>query len=98
MFYFELYDDTKLQGLKHSKKINIVNDAVKLYRKEYPLNLTKKFLSIIAVCCIPALISFFLISGSIAIAWFTISILILNIKNAADESQKIKPYLDHVIK
>lgn len=97
MFYFELYDDTRLQGLKHSKKVNIVNNAVRLYRKDYPLNLCKRLLSIFIVCCIPALILLFLVNGSLAIGWFSLSILILNIKFAGDESPQVKPYLDQVI-
>lgn len=97
MFYFELYDDTRLQGLKHSKKINIVNDAVRLYRKDYPLNLSKRLLSIFIVCCIPALILLFLVSSSLAIGWLSLSAFILNIKLAGSESSQIKPYLDQVI-
>lgn len=98
MFYFELYDDNRLQGLKHSKKINIVNNAVRLFRKDYPLNLNKRLLPIFIVCCIPALISLFLVSGSLAISWFSLSIFILNIKFASDESPQVRPYLDQVIK
>ena len=97
VFYFELYDDTRLQGLKYSRKIKLVNDAVKLYRKDYPLNLTKRLLSIFIVCGIPALISLFMVSGGLAIGWFSLSILILNIKIAGDESPQVKPYLDQLI-
>ncbi len=98
MFYFKLYDDKRLQGLKHSKKINIVNDAVKLYRKDHPLNLTRRLLSIFIVCCIPALILLLLVGGSLAFGWFSLSIIFWNIIAAGNESSQVKPYLDHVIK
>jgi hypothetical protein len=98
VFYFELYDDTRLKGLKHSKKINLVNDAVRLYRKDNPLNLTRILLSIFIICCIPALILFLLVGSSLAIGWFSLSILGLNIKTAHDESPLVKPYLEQTVK
>jgi hypothetical protein len=87
----------RLRGFKHSKKINIVNDAVKLYRKDSPLNLSKVLLSIFIVCLIPALLSYFFVGVNLAVAWFSISILGLNIKTARDETSQIEPYLDQVI-
>jgi hypothetical protein len=97
MFYFELYADKRLQGLKQSRKINIVNDAVKLYRNDFPLNLSKRLLSIFIVCCIPSLIAFFLLGGGFAVGWFSLSITILDMKNSNDESPQIRPYLDQVL-
>lgn len=98
MFYFKLYDDMRLKNFKHSKKINIVNDAVKLYRKDSPLNLSKVLLTIFIACLIPALLSYFFVGANLAIAWFSISILGLNIKTARDETPLVEPYLDQVIK
>jgi len=98
VFYFKLYDDARLNGLKHSKKINIVNDAVTLYRKDSPFNFSKALLSIFIVCLIPALFSYLFVGVNLAVAWFSISILGLNIKTASDETPLIKPYLEQVIK
>ena len=98
VFYFKLYDDMRLKNLKHSQKINIVNDAVKLYRKDCPINLSKVLLTILIVCLIPAILSYFFVGANLAIGWFSISILGLNIKTARDETSLVEPYLDQVIK
>jgi len=82
MFYFKLYDDKRLKGLKHRKKIEVVNNAVKLYRNDKPLNLTTRLLTMLTWCGIPALILFLVFSFSFAIGWFALSIFILNIKLA----------------
>lgn len=97
MFYFELYDDIRLQNLKHFKKVDVVNKAVKLYRKDKPLNLRKVVLSIFTICLIPALIFYFIFGVSLAVGWLSLSVFTLNIKAANNETPEVKPYLDQVI-
>jgi hypothetical protein len=97
VFYFKLYDDKRLKHLKHSKKIEIVNKAVKLYRKDKPLNITNRLLTILIWCGVPALVLLLIFSFSFAIGWFALSIVILGIKTANDESAEIEPYLHKVL-
>jgi hypothetical protein len=97
VFYFKLYDDKRLKDLKHSKKIEIVNKAVKLYRKDKPLNITSRLMAMLIWCGIPAVVLFFVFNFSSAIAWFALSIFILDIKLANDESADVETYLDQVL-
>ncbi|MDP2562340.1 hypothetical protein [Psychrobium sp. 1_MG-2023] len=97
MFYFKLYDDKRLKDLKHSKKIEIVNNAVKLYRKDKPLNITSRLLTVLIWCGIPSLILFLVFSFSFAIGWLALSTFILNIKLANDESADVETYLNQVL-
>ena len=97
MLYFKLYDDKRLKDLKHSKKIEIVNNAVKLYRKDKPLNITSRLLAMLIWCGIPAVALFFVFNFSFAIGWFALSIFILEIKLANDESSEIESYLNKVL-
>lgn len=97
MFHFELYDDTRLQNFKHRKKVNVVKEAVKLYRQDNPLNTTKVLLFVIVICFIPPVVFYFLFGISLFVSWSCISILLLNIKAASAETPRIKPYLDRVI-
>ena len=97
MFYFRLYDDKRLDGLKHGKKISIVNDAVKLYRKDHPLNLKNRLLAGLIVCFVPVFISFLLVGFGFAIGWFALSSMLLEIRIASIESLQIEPYLDQVL-
>ena len=98
VLYFKLYDDKRLKDLKHSKKIEIVNNAVKLYRKDKPLNITSRLLAMLIWCGIPAVALFFVFNFSFAIGWFALSIFILEIKLANDESSDVEKYLNQVLK
>ena len=97
MFYFKLYDDKRLKGLKQSEKIEIVNSAVKQFRKDKPINISRRLLIMFLWCGIPALVFLILFNFGFAIGWFALSILILGIKTASDESAGIEPYLDKVL-
>lgn len=97
MFYFKLYDDKRLIGLKHSKKIEVVNNAVKLFRKDKPLNMTNRLLSILIFCGIPAFIFGLLLGGGFSIGFFACTIIILNIKLANDETTDVETYLSQVL-
>ena len=97
MFHFKLYEDKRLKNLKHSKKVEIVNNAVKLYRQDAPLNVKSRILTILIWCGIPALILFWVFDYGFAIGWFALSIFILEVKSANDESGNIEPYLSQVL-
>ena len=96
-FYFNLYDDKRLKGLKQSEKMEIVNSAVKQFREDKPINISRRLLIMFLWCGIPALVFLILFNFGFAIGWFALSILILGIKNANDESAEIAPYLDKVL-
>jgi len=97
VFYFKLYDDKRLKDLKHSTKIKIVNKAVKLCRKDKPLNITSRLLAMLIWCGIPALVLFLIFNFSFAASWFALSIFILEIKLANDESADVETYLNQVL-
>jgi hypothetical protein len=97
MYYFKLYDDLRLNNLKHSKKINIVNSAVKLYRKDHPLNLTKRLIPLTIFCLVPALVLLYLFGIGLTVGWFALSTMFFNINTASNESSNIEPYLDQVL-
>ena len=97
MFYFNLYDDKRLKGLKQSEKVEIVNSAVKQFREDKPINISRRLLIMFLWCGIPALVFLILFNFGFAIGWFALSILILGIKNTNDESAEIEPYLDKVL-
>jgi hypothetical protein len=97
VFYFKLYDDKRLKYFKHGKKIEIVNSAVKLYRQDSPLNIQNRIIEILIWCGIPALILFLVFNFNFAIGWFALSIFILEVKSANDESASIEPYLNRVL-
>jgi len=97
VFYFKLYDDKRLKDLKQSSKIKIVNKAVKLYRKDKPLNITNRLLSMLIWCGIPALALFLIFNFSFAVSWFALSIFFLEIKLANDESADVETYLNQVL-
>ena len=97
MLYFKLYDDERLKDLKHSKKIEVVNNAAKIYRKDNPLNVISRLLAVIIWCCIPAIILFFVFVFSFSVGFFTVSIIILNSKLANDESVDVEAYLNQVL-
>mgnify|MGYP003385029664 CR=1 FL=1 len=101
MLYFKLYDDERLKDLKHSKKIEVVNNAAKIYRKDNPLNVISRLLAVIIWCCIPAIILFFVFvfvfGFSFSVGFFTVSIIILNSKLANDESVDVEAYLNQVL-
>jgi hypothetical protein len=97
VFYFKLYDDKRLKDLKHTKKIEIVNKAVKLYRKDKPLNITNRLLTMLIWCGVPAIALFLAFNFSFAISWLALSTFILNIKFARDESADIETYLNQVL-
>ena len=98
MFYFILYDNEKLKNFKHKRKIEIVNNAVKLYRKDKPLKMFSRLLAALIWCGIPSLIVFLIFNDGLAvIGSLSLSTVILNIKLANDESSEIEPYLEKVL-
>jgi hypothetical protein len=67
VFYFKLYDDIRLKDYKHTKKIEIVNKAVKLYRKDKPLNITNRLLTMLIWCAVPAIVLFLVLNFSLVL-------------------------------
>ncbi|MCW8091017.1 hypothetical protein [Alteromonas sp. ASW11-130] len=98
MFYFKLYRDKRLKNLKYREKVQVVNRAVKLYRKDKPVKLTSRLLGVLVWCGIPASILFFMFSWNAAIGLFPLFIFILEIKTANDESGDVRKYLHQVVK
>lgn len=98
MFHFLLYDNQGLTHLKHSEKMSLVRQATKAYRQAHPINLPKRLLLIAFFCLLPAIALYFLLSLTAGLAWLCLSVTLVNIKLANDESDDIKPYLEKAIK
>lgn len=97
MFHFALLDDPKLSTYNYRKRREFITQAIKLYRKEHPINLTNVTLLLVFVVLAPTLIFYLYIGFNAAVAWGATSTIFLDIKIAAKESPHIKRYLDKVI-
>jgi hypothetical protein len=97
MYYFAIYSDKRLARFNHSEKVNVVNQAIKLYRQEHPLNLVKRLLVLFAFCGMPAVLILLTVNGGFAMAWLSVSVFLINIKIMADERSKIKAYIGQAI-
>ncbi|MBV7314293.1 hypothetical protein [Shewanella sp. NIFS-20-20] len=97
MIHFKLYDENIVRNLKHSEKVKVVNKAVKLYRKEHPINLGNRVFSILLYCVVPPILIYVLFDFNLIIAWMAFSIFILNFIVGNRESTHIKPYLEQVL-
>jgi hypothetical protein len=49
------------------------------------------------VCFVPAFISFLPVGFGLAIGWFALSSMLLEVRTASIESPQIEPYLDQVL-
>ena len=98
MFTVHLYDEPSLQGLSRGQKEKVINKAVKLYRKDYPIDIKKRVGLVVAICFFPALILFYLLGSSSALAWAVISSLALGFRFSARESVGAKTYIHQVLK
>lgn len=93
MFYFKLYDDPELAGYSASVKNKIIHSAVKLSRKEHPLNLVKRLSILFGVVFLPAFIIYYFFSLDAALSWTVAITMIVSIKLNSLETPIIKPYL-----
>lgn len=93
MFYFKLYDDPELIGYSTSVKNKIIHTAVKLSRKDNPLNLRKRLAILSGVVFFPAFIVYYCFSLDAAISWSVALTMIVGIKLDSLETPTIKPYL-----
>jgi hypothetical protein len=97
VFYFKLFENTKLTEFSVSDKNKIINLAIKQSRKDFPLDIRKRLLTLFGVVVIPALILYFALSFNGALSWLTLSTVLLNIKMANIETPTIEPYLENAI-
>jgi len=93
VLYFKLYDDPILAGYSTSEKNKIIHTAVKLSRKDYPLNLVKRLAILSGVVFLPAFVIYYYFSLDAAISWTVASTMIVSIKLNSLETPIIKPYL-----
>jgi hypothetical protein len=54
-------------------------------------------LAVLIVCFVPAFISFLLVGFGLAIGWFALSTMLLEMRAASIESPQIEAYLDQVL-
>jgi hypothetical protein len=97
MLYFKLFESTKLKEFSAFQKHKIINLAVKKSREDFPINIQKRLLVIFGVSFCPALIIYLLMGFELSFAFLVVSICILNIKVANDETPSIEPYLEKAI-
>jgi len=97
MFYFKLFENTKLAEFSVSEKNKIINIAIKQSRKDFPLNVKKRLLILGGVILAPTFIFSFIFSFNGAMLWMLLSTMLLNIKMASNETPVIEPYLESAI-
>ncbi|MBO9490856.1 hypothetical protein J7384_10855 [Endozoicomonas sp. G2_1] len=61
------------------------------------MNIISRVLTMLIWCGIPAIALFLVFNFSFAIGWFALSIFILEIKLANDESADVETYLNQVL-
>jgi len=97
VFYFKLFENTKLAEFSVNEKNKIINIAIKQSRRDFPLNIRKRLLMLCGIVLLPSILFYFTFSLSGAIAWFVLATMVLNIKMASMETPTIEPYLDSAI-
>jgi len=97
MFYFKLFENTKLAEFSVSEKNKIINIAIKQSRADFPLNIRNRLLILCGIVLLPSIILYFIFTLNGAVAWFVLAIMVLNIKMASIETPTIEPYLDSAI-
>jgi len=97
VFYFKLFENTKLADFSVSEKNKIINIAVKLARKDNPLNIKKRVLMLFLFSIVPAIIVHFIAGFDSALSVLIISTLVMNFIMAKNETPMIEPYLEDAI-
>lgn len=97
MFYFKLFENTKLAEFSVSEKNKIINIAIKQSRKDFPLNIKKRIITLLVLACVPGLIIHFIFGFDGALSWLILSTLALNFRMASIETPMIEPYLESAI-
>ncbi|HFQ5326668.1 TPA: hypothetical protein ACGUOR_002608 [Vibrio vulnificus] len=97
MFYFKLFENTKLAEFSVSDKNKIINIAIKQSRKDFPLNIRKRLLILFGIVFLPSTILYLAFSLNGSIAWFILATMVLNLKMASMETPTIEHYLDRAI-
>ena len=94
MYHFKLYEDERLIGFNRKRKNQIINNAIRSYRKENPINWVKRLGLFSLVSFLPALLIYVFIGPSLILGWQAVSSFILATKLAHDETPLILTYLD----
>lgn len=94
MYHFKLYEDERLIGLNRKRKNQIINNAIRSYRKENPINWVKRLGLFSLVSFLPALLIYVFMGSGLVVGWLAMSSFILATKLAHDETSFILPYLD----
>ena len=97
MFYFKLFENTKLAGFSVSEKNKIINIAIKQSRKDFPLNIRKRLLILCGIVFLPTLMLYFSFSFNRALSWMILSTILLEIKMVSNETPTIELYLDSAV-
>ncbi|WP_416305423.1 hypothetical protein [Neptunicella sp. SCSIO 80796] len=98
MFYFELYDDKRLNNKRAGEKWDTINLAIKLSRIQHPLNIRKRVALLFLLVLFPGAVIFYLFGSSWSVAWCTSITFIISVKQAQTETPLIKAFLDDAIR
>ena len=93
VFYFKLYDDPLVKDYSASVKNKIIYKAVKLSRKEYPLNFKKRLAVLFGFVFLPAGALYYFFDYDLALSWTVAMTMVLGIKLDSMETPYIKPFL-----
>ncbi len=97
MFHFKLYDDKRLTEYSVSVKHKIIRTALKLSRKDNPLNIVKRLTILFFAVFLPAFVIFYFFGFDAAVAWAVASTMIVGIKLDSLETPTVEPYLSKAI-
>jgi hypothetical protein len=95
MFHIALYYNPKLAAYTASEKHKITCMAQELMNNDKPINKSKALLVLTLICLVPTVVLYFNSGIQIAISWFAVSALGLEIKMASKNSPLIELYLDN---
>lgn len=98
MFHFLLYDDKRLAQLNRREKQALVNNAIKNYRKNTPINRLQRLATLGVLLLLPACAIYYFFSSGLALAWLCLSTLTVAAILAHKETPDILPYLDMELK
>ena len=93
MFYLKLYDDPEIKDYSASVENKIIHKAVKLSRREHPLNLKKRLAILFGFVFLPATALYYFFGFDVAVSWTAVLTMILGIKLDSLETPYIKPFL-----
>jgi hypothetical protein len=88
-----LWDNKKLLGLSAKNKTKKINDALKQFRKDKPVNYMKRLGLIALVSLVPSLALYYVVGFSLAIAWLSVSAVAFELTITKREAPVLCKYI-----